>query len=274
MFLRGRDPSEDRLQQPPSDDENTDARGGDLQRDSAEDDRQRRATLRDRRQKHEQDHDEDVLEDQDRDRSPPDRTALFAAILQHLQHDRRRRQAEPRPDDEGALQIETEREGQRTERNGRKRDLHRGETDQVPARLPHAAKREMDADVEMGAEDSDVNADTGCTSTNSKIGQTAILSTLFHAVAGTATIIDDCTIDLTGFSFDGGGIDVRVYVGNDGAFHSASGGFAISNDLVGIAFFDNTLRLTLPAGRTLNDFNSLSIWCVLVGVSFGTAFFN
>ncbi|MCH7817593.1 MAG: DM13 domain-containing protein [Proteobacteria bacterium] len=118
------------------------------------------------------------------------------------------------------------------------------------------------------------SAATGCSSTSAKIGQSATLSSLFHQVAGTATIIDDCTIDLTGFNFDGGGIDVRVYVRNGGEFLAAAGGFAISNDLVGIAYVDNTLRLTLPAGRTLDDFDSISIWCVAVGVSFGTGFFN
>lgn len=130
------------------------------------------------------------------------------------------------------------------------------------------------ADIDMAGDDPMNSAATGCSSTSAKIGQSATLSSLFHQVAGTATIIDDCTIDLTGFNFDGGGIDVRVYVGNGGEFLAAAGGFAISNDLVGIAYVDNTLRLTLPAGRTLDDFDSISIWCVAVGVSFGTGFFN
>ncbi|MCG8414095.1 MAG: DM13 domain-containing protein [Pseudomonadales bacterium] len=128
--------------------------------------------------------------------------------------------------------------------------------------------------VMMANDDPLVNTETGCTSTSSKIGQTAALSTLFHAVSGTATIIDDCTIDLTDFRFDGGGIDVRIYVGNDGRFFEREGGFAISGDLVGISYFNNTLRLTLPPDRTLDDFNSISVWCVAVGVSFGTGFFN
>ena len=128
--------------------------------------------------------------------------------------------------------------------------------------------------VMMGNNDPQLDSDTGCTSTSPKIGQTATLSTLFHQVRGTATIIDDCTIDLSNFSFDGGGIDVRIYVGNNGQFLEAAGGFAISEDLVGIAYNDNSLRLTLPAGRSLDDFNSISVWCVAVGVSFGTGFFD
>ncbi len=130
------------------------------------------------------------------------------------------------------------------------------------------------ADLDMGMDDPAVSADTGCTNSSPKIGQSAVLDGFFHSVAGTATIIDDCTIDLTGFSFDGGGINVRVYVGIDGAFRESAGGFSISNDLVGIAYSNNTLRLTLPSGRTLDQFDSISIWCVDVGVSFGTGFFN
>lgn len=131
-----------------------------------------------------------------------------------------------------------------------------------------------ESNVMMGSDTPTSNANTGCTATNSKIGQTAQFSTLFHDVTGTATIIDDCTIDLTGFSFDGGGIDVRIYVGNNGQFRENAGGFAISEDLVGIAYSGNTLRLTLPAGRSLDDFDSISVWCVAVGVSFGTGFFQ
>ncbi len=131
-----------------------------------------------------------------------------------------------------------------------------------------------DSDIEMGNDDPLINSETGCSALDSRVGQTAELSMLFHQVSGTATIVDDCTIDITGFSFDGGGIDVRFYVGSDGRFRESQGGFAISEDLVGIAYADNTLRLTLPPGKTLDDFNSISVWCVAVGVSFGTGFFS
>jgi hypothetical protein len=107
-----------------------------------------------------------------------------------------------------------------------------------------------------------------------KIGQTASLRRFFHDVAGTATIVDDCTVEITGFSFDGGGIDVRIYAGNDGNFFQSQGGFALSEDLVGIAYNENTLRLTVPEGRSLDDFDSISVWCVAVGISFGTGFFE
>ncbi|NKB33150.1 MAG: c-type cytochrome [Pseudomonadales bacterium] len=128
--------------------------------------------------------------------------------------------------------------------------------------------------LEMGGDDPGNLGETGCTSDHPKVGQTAVFQPGFHDVSGTARIIDDCTIDLENFTFDGGGIDVRVYVGNAGFFDETEGGFAISDDLVGIAFSGGVLRVTLPAGRTLDDFDSISIWCVAVGISFGTGFFE
>lgn len=128
-------------------------------------------------------------------------------------------------------------------------------------------------DLDMG-DDILPPSDSGCSMDSSKIGQTASLSTLFHDVSGTVTIIDDCSIEITGFTFDGGGIDVQIYAGIDGQFQPSSGGFSLSEDLVGIAYENNTLRLTLPEGKSLDDFNSISVWCVAVGVSFGTGFFQ
>jgi len=112
-----------------------------------------------------------------------------------------------------------------------------------------------------------------CGNDHEMVGYTAELSTLAHRVSGTATIVDNCTIEITGFNYDGGGIVVQVYTGNDGKFRG-QGAFAISSNLVGTAFSNATLSLTIPEPRSLNQFNSLSIWCVEVGVSFGDGNFG
>ncbi|MBL4632650.1 MAG: DM13 domain-containing protein, partial [Kofleriaceae bacterium] len=65
-----------------------------------------------------------------------------------------------------------------------------------------------------------------CESTHPNIGQSANLGTIAHNVSGTATIIDDCTIEVTNFNYDGQGIDVRFYSGVGGNF---SGGFSMSD---------------------------------------------
>lgn len=109
-----------------------------------------------------------------------------------------------------------------------------------------------------------------CGATHARVGQVAQLDTRFHMVSGTATIVDDCTIRLSSFTFDGGGIDVRVYAGLGGNYQA---GFAISGDLFGSPRSNDTLTLRLPAGKTLDDLDGISVWCVAVGVDFGSGTF-
>lgn len=131
-----------------------------------------------------------------------------------------------------------------------------------------------DAEVIEGMDDVPAPVDGACTSNSFKIGQQAVFREFAHDVAGTATIIDDCTIEITNFVFDGGGINVQFYLGLGGDFRESRGGFSASGNLVGVRFNGNTLRITLPAGKTTDDFDSISVWCVPVGVSFGSGFFS
>ncbi|MFT7621325.1 MAG: cytochrome c [Myxococcota bacterium] len=111
-----------------------------------------------------------------------------------------------------------------------------------------------------------------CDATHAKVGWTATLSTKFHGVSGTATIIDDCTIEVTEFAFDGNGIDVQVYAGTGGNYNA---GFSVSEQLYNYptGYSGDTLMLKVPAGNTLDDIDGLSVWCVAVGVSFGDGLF-
>ena len=112
---------------------------------------------------------------------------------------------------------------------------------------------------------------SGCDATHARVGQTAMLSTDFHRTTGTARVVDDCTIIVEMFGYDGTGIDVRFY----GAIgRNYRGGFAISDDLLLAGGYDGaTMTLTLPSGRTLDDMDSISVWCVAAGVSFGDGVF-
>jgi hypothetical protein len=47
----------------------------------------------------------------------------------------------------------------------------------------------------------------------------AVFNTKFHGVKGTATIVDDCTIEITDFQYDGQGIVVDFYGGLPEAIH-------------------------------------------------------
>ena len=123
----------------------------------------------------------------------------------------------------------------------------------------------------LGAPPSTETGGSSCTSTHPNIGQQATLSTLAHNVSGVATIIDDCTIRIDSFNFDGGGINIRVY-GGDGDFSST--GFIMSDNLLNQVYTGGSLTVTLPAGKTLDDIDRISIWCVPVGVSFGDGVFS
>lgn len=105
-----------------------------------------------------------------------------------------------------------------------------------------------------------------CTQTHAKIGQTATLVRHAHGVSGTARIVDDCTIAIENFHYDGGGIDVRVYAGKQGDY---DGGYPISKNFVGMASAGGTLTVQLPVGKTLDDLDGVSIWCVAASFSFG-----
>jgi mono/diheme cytochrome c family protein len=114
---------------------------------------------------------------------------------------------------------------------------------------------------------------SACPKTNAKVGWTTTLSTKFHDVKGNATIVDDCTIVITNFFFDGNGIDVKLYGAIDSNFDA---GFPIGPQLFNapVGYEDETLSFTLPAGKTMDDLNSISVWCVTVGISFGDGVFT
>ncbi len=112
-----------------------------------------------------------------------------------------------------------------------------------------------------------------CDSTHSKIGQTATLQPFAHGVGGTATIIDDCTVEITNFDYDGQGIDVRFYSGLGGNYAS---GFSMSeNDLRRDSGYSNeTVYAQLPVGNTLDELDGISVWCVPASASFGDGLFQ
>lgn len=113
----------------------------------------------------------------------------------------------------------------------------------------------------------------GCAKTHPKIGWYADLSTYAHGVKGRATITDDCTVTLSGFHYDGNGIDVRLYgaIGKDFVR-----GFPIGGQLYrpGQPYVNVTMPMALPAGKTLDDLDSVSVWCVAARHNFGDGTFR
>jgi len=112
---------------------------------------------------------------------------------------------------------------------------------------------------------------SGCDMTSARIGWTAELSTKFHGVTGTAEIIDDCTVLITDFGYDGTGIDVRIYGGVEGDYDN---GYPMTDDLLKAGGYSGaTLIATLPDGESMDDLDGVSVWCVDVGVDFGSGSF-
>jgi len=112
-----------------------------------------------------------------------------------------------------------------------------------------------------------------CDATHSKIGQVAELQTREHQVSGTAVIIDDCTVRVDEFVYDGTGIDVRFYSGLGGDYIN---GFSMSEeDLRRDGGYDGSepVYAQLPEGRTLDDLDGISVWCVPARASFGDGLF-
>jgi hypothetical protein len=110
---------------------------------------------------------------------------------------------------------------------------------------------------------------SGCGKTHPRVGWKADLgiNTGEGEVSGLVTMVDDCTLELTNFSYNGDGIEVRVFGSKVRNFRP---GFTIGPDLVGKRFVKATMRVTLPAGKTLDDLDFVSIWCVRARADFGS----
>jgi Electron transfer DM13 len=109
-----------------------------------------------------------------------------------------------------------------------------------------------------------------CTKSNAKVGKSATLSTKAHGVSGIATVIDDCTIEIKNFNYDGGGLpDVFVY---GGKANNYAAGFPIGANLFGTRRTNETIRITLKTGD-LDGLDGISIWCVRAGANFGDGLF-
>lgn len=107
----------------------------------------------------------------------------------------------------------------------------------------------------------------GCTSDHPLVGRSAELSTFAHGVSGTITVLNDCILEVTNFNYDGGGPAVYFFAGTDQNYRS--GAFPIGPRLNGQQWVNDTVRLPIPEGRSLDEFNSLSVWCFDFNANFG-----
>lgn len=90
-----------------------------------------------------------------------------------------------------------------------------------------------------------------------------------HGVRGTATIVDERTIRLTHFSYDGFAPDMYVYLATNQTAAAFDKSGLTASPRFTRAYADETYVTQLPAGQTLDGWNAVSIWCRAVHVSFG-----
>ena len=105
-----------------------------------------------------------------------------------------------------------------------------------------------------------------------QVGWVAELIGHHHDVAGTAEIIDEDTIEIRDFVYDGGGINSRLFLLADGADFNRD--IEISENLVGDDYDGDTLTLTIPDDVAPGDWNLISLWCLPASVSFGDGVFE
>ena len=108
-----------------------------------------------------------------------------------------------------------------------------------------------------------------------RAGWEAELSQDFHNVSGSVTIIDEDTLRVDDFTYDGGGIVVYFYLGASDTPLDFTTGLAIGDDLFGTSFdgTEGPMFIDLPIATTLDGYNAISVWCVAAGLSFGSGTF-
>ncbi|XQW84911.1 DM13 domain-containing protein [Thalassotalea piscium] len=112
-----------------------------------------------------------------------------------------------------------------------------------------------------------------CGSTHSKVGYTGYFESFAHNVSGRAEIINDCTIKITEFSYDGGGPEVYIYAAKNHDYQSDLA-FPISQKINGKAYINAEITVRLPSSKSLDDLTGLSVWCVDFAANFGQVNFT
>ena len=106
-----------------------------------------------------------------------------------------------------------------------------------------------------------------------EVGWRAEITTRFHEVGGTATVTSPDTIEVSGFTYDGEGVNARLFLVVDGAPFDPA--LELTDNLVGTGPYDgDTLQLTLPETAEPGSWNAITLWCVPFAVSFGDGVFE
>lgn len=109
-----------------------------------------------------------------------------------------------------------------------------------------------------------------------RAGWEAELSTLFHGVSGTVRIVDEFTLEVENFTYDGGGIAVFFWLDDPdspGPDPDYAIGTPIGSNLVGMQFNGDSFQID-TGNESLDGHDGISVWCTLAKVSFGDGAFQ
>lgn len=93
-----------------------------------------------------------------------------------------------------------------------------------------------------------------------------------HIAQGIATIVDERTIHVRHFTYDGTAPLVYFYLGADNTHAAFANGIAIG-PVLGRAYADEEITVQLPPGQSLDGYTAISVWCAAFNVSFTSASF-
>ncbi|KAM0725706.1 Protein Skeletor, isoforms B/C [Formica fusca] len=105
-----------------------------------------------------------------------------------------------------------------------------------------------------------------------------LLQEYAHGIKGTVYAVDDATIFIKGFSYDGTGPDAYFWVGNtsrpnpDGYIVPYPESDSSTDPRVLEAYNHTDIILRLPGGKRIRDIKWLSVWCRRFTVDFGDVF--
>lgn len=119
----------------------------------------------------------------------------------------------------------------------------------------------MCACVDLKYHDVPTEFQKNCGMDNAKVGQVAHLTNRFvHGVSGTARVVDNCTIVVEHFYYDGIAADSRFILLKD---YDWSNYIILTDSMMrNEGFQDETITLPLPAGTNLDNINMISLCCL------------
>jgi len=102
------------------------------------------------------------------------------------------------------------------------------------------------------------------------VGSSAEFSTNSNNVSGTATVVSNCRIEITNFTYNGEGPRVAFYSGIDGDYED---GLMLHERFESRVYDNESITINLPPNIGLSRIDGISVWCFQFNNNFGDAVF-